>query len=129
MFDFKEMKVKFARAGHNPVLYSQNGTIEVLKNKGIGLGVGDHKLFELHLEEKEINLTPDNLFVLYSDGLTEAMNSIREEYGMDRLVDALGMVRYDNSDMIIDSIVDSVHGFTKDAVQHDDITLVIVKTK
>lgn len=129
MFDFKEKKVKFARAGHNPALYSQNGVIEVIKNKGIGLGVGDQELFELHLEEKEIDLTPDNLFVLYSDGLTEAMNSVREEFGMERFVDALSVVRYNSSDQIVDSIVDSVHGFTKDALQHDDITLVIVKTK
>jgi serine phosphatase RsbU (regulator of sigma subunit) len=129
MFDFKEKKVKFARAGHNPALYSQNGVIEVINNKGIGLGVGDQELFELHLEEKEINLSPDNLFVLYSDGLTEAMNSVREEFGMERFVNALSVVRYNSSDQIVDSIVDSVHGFTKDALQHDDITLVIVKTK
>jgi serine phosphatase RsbU (regulator of sigma subunit) len=129
MFDFKEMKVKVARAGHNPALFSQNGVIEVMKNRGIGLGVGDQKLFEKHLEEIEINLTPDNLFVLYSDGLTEAMNPIKEEYGIERLVDALKPVRYDSSDRIVHNIIDSVHSFTKEADQHDDITLVIVKTR
>ncbi|MCB0722295.1 MAG: SpoIIE family protein phosphatase [Ignavibacteriae bacterium] len=129
LFDFKEMKVKFARAGHNPALYSQNGTIEMMQNKGIGLGVGDQNLFEMHLEEKEIDLTPNNLFVLYSDGLTEAMNSVKEEFGLDRLMQTISPVRYDSSDQIIHTVVDSVQGFTKDAVQHDDITLVIVKTK
>lgn len=129
LFDFKENKVKIARAGHNPALYSQNGTIEILKNKGIGLGVGDQQLFEKHLDEQELIFTPNNLFVLYSDGLTEAMNSTREEFGISRLLDTLKIVRYDSSDKIVDSILDSVQGFTKDAAQHDDITLVIVKTR
>lgn len=129
LFDFKEMKVKVARAGHNPALFSQNGVIEVMKNRGIGLGVGDQVLFENHLEEIEISLTPDNLFVLYSDGLTEAMNSVKEEYGMERLVDCVRSVRYDSSEKIVGNVIDSVQSFTKDADQHDDITLVIVKTK
>ena len=129
LFDFKENKVKIARAGHNPALYSQNGTIEILENKGIGLGVGDQQLFEKHLDEQELSFTPNNLFVLYSDGLTEAMNSTREEFGISRLLDTLKIVRYDSSDKIVDSILDSVQNFTKEAAQHDDITLVIVKTR
>ena len=85
LFDLENMTVRICRAGHNPVIYSTNGKFQLLKNKGMGLGLESDKFFESHLEETEIKISENNLFVFYSDGLTEAMNLSREEFGTEKV--------------------------------------------
>lgn len=129
LFDTENNKVKIARAGHNPAIMSLNGKVEILKNKGMGLGLESEKLFDLNLEESELTLNPDNLFVFYSDGLTEAMNVKREEFTTERTMEIVTQHRYSQTSVILDNLMTSVKDFTGTAEQNDDITLVVVKTK
>jgi sigma-B regulation protein RsbU (phosphoserine phosphatase) len=129
LFDTENNKVKIARAGHNPAIMSLNGKVEILKNKGMGLGLESEKLFDINLEESEFTLNPDNLFVFYSDGLTEAMNAKREEFSTERTMEIVTRHRYSEPSVILNNLMSSVKDFTGTAEQNDDITLVVVKTK
>lgn len=129
LFDVEKMTVRICRAGHNPVIYSTNGKFQLLKNKGMGLGLESDKFFESHLEETEINISEDNLFIFYSDGLTEAMNKERLEFGTDKVLDIVKENRQNSCYSIQKELIDSVNTFRGNAEQNDDITLVITKIK
>jgi serine phosphatase RsbU (regulator of sigma subunit) len=129
LFDLEEMKVKICRAGHNPVIYSSNGSLRVLKNKGMGLGLEADKLFTSQLEETEIDIKDESIFLFYSDGLTEAMNSKRDEYGTERVFDILKDHKLTSINKIKENILKSVSAFRGEAEQNDDITFVITKFK
>lgn len=129
LFDLEKMTVKICRAGHNPVIYSVNGKLHLLKNKGMGLGLESAKYFDANLEETEIDISNDNVFVFYSDGLTEAMNKNREEFGTDKIIEIIDINRQQSCSLIQKEIINSVDTFRGSAEQNDDITLVITKIK
>ncbi len=129
LFDLEKMTVKICRAGHNPVIYSVNGKLKLLKNKGMGLGLESEKYFDDNLEETELDISPDNMFVFYSDGLTEAMNKNREEFGTEKILEIINGHRGFACSLIQDEIISSVADFRGSAEQNDDITLVITKIK
>ncbi len=129
LFDLENMTVRICRAGHNPVIYSTNGKFQLLKNKGMGLGLESDKFFESHLEETEIKISENNLFVFYSDGLTEAMNLSREEFGTEKVLDIIKENRDNSCSSIQKEVISSVNSFRGNAEQNDDITLVITKIK
>ncbi|HMS34024.1 MAG TPA: SpoIIE family protein phosphatase [Ignavibacteria bacterium] len=129
LFDLEKMKVKICRAGHNPAIYSVNGKLHLLKSKGMGLGLESNKFFDENLEESEMDISNDNVFVFYSDGLTEAMNKNREEFGTDKIMDIIDINRQSSCSLIQKEIINSVDSFRGNAEQNDDITLVITKIK
>lgn len=129
LFDIEKMTVKICRAGHNPAIYSTNGKLNLLKNKGMGLGLESEKLFDDYLDETELSITNDSVFVFYSDGLTEAMNKNREEFGTEKILDIISSNRQLSCSLIQKEIINSVTDFRGNAEQNDDITLVITKIK
>jgi serine phosphatase RsbU (regulator of sigma subunit) len=129
LFDLKNMTVKISRAGHNPVLFSNNGQIDVLKNYGLGLGLEKGKFFDPNLEETTININPGNMFLFYSDGLNEAMNPLRNEFGLSNVIKVLSDNKSKSSKEIQKHLLESVSEFRGKAEQNDDITFVVVKVK
>lgn len=129
LFDLEKMSVKISRAGHNPVLFSNNGHIEILKNTGLGLGMENGKFFEPNLEETTIGFNPGNTFLFYSDGLNEAMNIHRSEFGLDSVIKIMSENNTKPSKEIRNHLLDAVNKFRGEAEQNDDITFVVVKVK
>jgi sigma-B regulation protein RsbU (phosphoserine phosphatase) len=121
--------VKISRAGHNPVLFSNDGHIEILKNTGLGLGMENGKFFEPNLEETTIGFSPGNAFLFYSDGLNEAMNIHRSEFGLDSVIKIMSENNAEPSKKIRNHLLEAVNKFRGEAEQNDDITFVIVKVK
>lgn len=127
LFDLEKMVAKICRAGHNPVIYSVNGKFEFLKSRGMGLGLESEHYFEDVLEEIEMPISAENLFIFYSDGLTEAMNQSREEFGTDKVFDIVTKNRHLPCITIQKELIDSVSEFRAGAEQNDDITLVVAR--
>ena len=91
---------------------------------GLALGVDSGPRFEKVLEEREIQLHPGDLFLQFTDGVAEATNTEKEQFGEDRIRDCLikygkGSVRY-----VIDVIQEHLKDFTREAEIEDDITFV-----
>lgn len=129
LFDLENMTLKLCRAGHNPILYANNTEVKEINSKGIGLGLDNAKLFDANLQEVELKLNKDDIFLFYSDGLTEAMNSFKEEFGLNNVKRILEDNVNGNSTDIQRNLIDEVKAFKGNAEQNDDITLVTIKIK
>jgi len=118
----------FCRAGHNAALHLGNeSSKQFLTPSGIGLGLDPGELFNDKLEEMCIRLRKDDLLLLYTDGVTEAMNQRQEEYGEKRLFTCLKSIKAKNVIEQKKELLDSIHNFINDQPQHDDITMVFIK--
>ena len=121
-------KFTFARAGHNPMLVvKNNGDTEWLKPDGVGIGVTNGDNFLKCTQEASLKLKEGDVVILYTDGITEMLNSGNHFYGEDRLERLVKGVRKASSEKILEIIVDDVNEFKGMARQHDDMTLVIIK--
>ncbi len=127
LFDLSSRKVTICRAGHNPVLIASNGKTSYLKLKGMGLGLEPGSVFGNELEIFEDDLRPASLFFFYSDGLTEAMNEKREEFGEQRVLESIKNYHALSAEALNRSVIDAVIDYRGAAEQNDDITVVAVK--
>ncbi len=112
-------------AGHNPAALLRAGSTEVewLRTKGLGLGLKRNARFE----QLERTLASGDLLLLYTDGLTEALNPAGEDFGEERL--AAGLVRHRTLPVtaLRDALVSDVDAFAGEAPQHDDMTIIVVR--
>ena len=132
--DLRARTITCARAGHCPMVYvpgpdAPSRTPQVLTPDGMVLGLqfdlGD--TFDRILEEVTLPLGRGDLFVLYTDGISEAMNAQGDCFGDQRLVDLAALNADLKSDDLRACILDDVHAFAGDAAQHDDMTMVLLK--
>lgn len=122
-------EVELVRAGHNPPLWRRAAQDECvyLMPKGTGLGLANRQIFARTLEAERVVMAPGDALLLYSDGLTEAMNARQEQFGEDRLA---GIVRQSDgldAEGLMKRILDAVDEFVGGAEAHDDLTLVVVR--
>jgi serine phosphatase RsbU (regulator of sigma subunit) len=113
----------YCNAGHNaPLLVSDSG-IRRLETGGVVLGLFEHATFE----EETVQLQPGDLVVLFSDGVTEAMNPDNDEFTDDRLIACANAQRGKTPQEVMDALLADVHTFCAGAMQSDDITVVMVR--
>lgn len=129
LFDTQKGKIKLARAGHNPVIFIRDNSFQLLKSKGIGLGLDNEYVFNKNLEEIELEFKTDDIFAFYTDGLNEAMNLQREEFGIDKIVNIIMKNSDKESKDIKMELIKSIREHRANAEQNDDISLVIIKIK
>jgi serine phosphatase RsbU (regulator of sigma subunit) len=127
--DTERRTMTYARAGHNPLIHLSGGVTRVLTPAGLGLGMDRGDRFEEILEEAVVPLEAGDVFLFFTDGLSEAMNGSSELFGERRLRDVLERVIATESDEVElkDRILDEIRRFVGDAAQHDDMTMVILK--
>jgi len=124
MISFNENKITYTNAGHNsPLLVRKDGTAIKLYGGGIVLG---YLTTETYIQE-EVPFSPGDLVVLYTDGITEAMNSDSEEFGEDRLLDVIQKNSSESSYRIREKIIEAVKRFSRHKDPEDDATLIIIK--
>ena len=129
IIDLEKQTFTFARAGHNPILrVDRNSNLEELKPEGIGIGLSkDH--FDEHLEEVELSLEDDNILVLYTDGIVEALSESQNFYGTKRLNKMIKRNVSKSAKEILDLLAQDVNSFIGKAKQHDDMTIMVMKLK
>jgi serine phosphatase RsbU (regulator of sigma subunit) len=127
--DTAERRMRFARAGHNPLIHleARTGKTRVLTPPGLGLGLDRGEGFERILEEQEVPLAPGDVFLFFTDGLSEAMNAGAELFGEVRLRRILEQSEALTSEQLRGRILEEVERFVGDAPPHDDLTMVVLK--
>jgi serine phosphatase RsbU (regulator of sigma subunit) len=115
----------FCNAGHNPALWFRGaaGDFRELTTPGIILGAFE----DIELEEQRVDIDAGDLLVLYTDGVTEAINPYNQEFGVPRLCEVLASRANGGAQQILKAVVDAVDAFAEDAPPFDDLTLVVVK--
>jgi sigma-B regulation protein RsbU (phosphoserine phosphatase) len=78
-------------------------------------------------EEARVDLAPGDLLMLYSDGVTDAINSVEEEFGADRAIAVLQRYRDCPAAEVCDRMFATIDAFAGGAPQYDDITMMVMK--
>lgn len=125
-------EICFARAGHElPLLLrgaaSGGGRAEYLSSDGMPVGLVEAEIFQPVLEERCVRFASGDVFVLYTDGLTEAPNESGQEFSGARLADIVRNLGTQLPAAINDGIVETVQRFTGREQHHDDFTLVTIR--
>ena len=125
--DAQELEV--ARAGHDPlILLRPDGNApELIKPSGIVLGLVGTEDFTTYIQEQTVRLDSGDTVVLYTDGITEAMNPDGEEYSFDRFLRTLIRARDQDPREMIEQVNQNVRQFSSGVPQHDDLTMMVLK--
>jgi sigma-B regulation protein RsbU (phosphoserine phosphatase) len=137
IIDFEERTMTYARAGHTPLMYLPGpGTsagevrrahILVPDGMVLGLKIDNGEMFERILEEQTIPLHAGDLYLLFTDGITEAMNAEDDCFGEVRL----GRILEEHADLpseeLRERVLREIAAFVGDVPQHDDMTMILLK--
>ncbi len=124
ILDDKNKQLESVNMGHNPPLLIRNGEIQKLKLGGMIMGV----LPTVMPYKSEImKLEKDDILILFTDGITEAMNENDEEYSDERLEQLALGIKPESAEETLNMILDDVKKFTHGTEQSDDITALVVK--
>jgi len=124
-YDDRARRLRYANCGHLcALLLRSDNTLERLDSTGTVLGL--FKEWDCSIGER--GLFPGDTLALYTDGVTESFNSAEEEFGEQRLIEALRRHRGLPSNALLASLVAEVRQFSPNE-QHDDITLIVAKCR
>jgi serine phosphatase RsbU (regulator of sigma subunit) len=125
LVDPDEGEVVYANAGHNPPLLFRpgDGSFCALDSSGLVLGV----IPDITLPGGRLTVAPGDLLILYTDGITEAMNETMDEFGIERLQQTVLAHAGASSQEMIDAVMKAIHDFTGDSPMSDDLTLVVAR--
>ena len=122
VLDAETAILTYSNAGHNPPILFQKDKTVFLEEGGIPLGI----LEDASYAGDQVQLTPGDVLLFYTDGITEAMNDEKEIFGVGRLVRTVQQNLALNPQGLIDLIYEEVLNFA-DGPQSDDLTLIVLK--
>lgn len=131
VFDTQTGELRFSNAGHNPpfILTAEGQLTEIGKHQGLPLGVlSDPELStKVPYSEKTVKLEKNDTLILYTDGVTEAMDSTFKLFGQEKLMDVLKPLYQKPLTEIVDTILESIKEHGGKAAQSDDCTLLALR--
>ena len=124
ILDHTSQTFTYVNAGHNPpvVYHPHTNTFTELPATGIAMGV----LEDAEFVSQKNPFTPGDVVVMYTDGITEAMNAREEMFGEERLYDVIRQTKATSAEQVLGTILEAVKAFTGDYPQSDDITLMVI---
>lgn len=128
-FDMQQRQLSFSRAGHNPLIVRKSVGVapELLNPRGLAVGLESGRIFRATIEEMAVPIELGDVFLFYTDGISEAMNKNGDEFGENRLQTIVSENAAGSAQEILEMITAEVSTFSDDAKQHDDITMVVIK--
>jgi serine phosphatase RsbU (regulator of sigma subunit) len=127
VFDTAQKSFTFVRAGHNPVIAVQNGQCSVLTPGGMALGLDNGEIFNRVVEERTLALHSGDVFVFFTDGFSDARNTSLQEFSEERLYQLIEEHKDLSAEELVQTITHDVKKFVGHALEHDDMTMVIVR--
>ena len=131
VLDHARSGVTLARAGHDaPLLYSQK-TQEVtpLKTPGMVVGIDSGDVFDRLTKDVAVPLEPGDCILLYTDGITEALDHEGNEFGLERMMQGFRTTAKQGPGAIVPRLIDELRDFVGATPQNDDITLIAIRKK
>ncbi len=136
VIDMRARTMTYARAGHTPLIYVPGSCAgagrpgaQILAPDGmvVGLKLDNGEMFERLLEEETIPLQPGDLYLFFTDGISEAMNARDDFFGEARLGQLAETHAHLPSDELRERVLREIAAFVGDAPQHDDMTMILLK--
>ena len=123
VLDPSRHELRFSNAGHNPPLLFRSGSgLERLETGGPVLGIFEATEFE----EARCPLERGDLLVVYSDGISEAMNADGEEFGEAGIIAVVNQERHRDAGAVLHAIMEAAREFSGDRLQLDDMTMIVL---
>jgi CHASE2 domain-containing sensor protein len=126
IIDIKTKKVILSDGGHLPLMHyraKEDEIVEERPTKGMPLGL----IPNVEFNEKEFSLSAGDVLVFYTDGVSEARNLKKEEYGFQRIKDVTRTNHQKDAAGILEALRNDITEFCGKAPQHDDITIIVLK--
>jgi sigma-B regulation protein RsbU (phosphoserine phosphatase) len=122
-------EVVISRAGHDPpLLYrAEDGSMHKVNPPGMAVGIDMGTVFDRINHDHRLNLKSGDCIVLYTDGVTEAVNDIGTEYGTQKMMQKVQQSAGEGAQAIIKTLTDDLREFVGDHPQSDDITLIAIR--
>jgi sigma-B regulation protein RsbU (phosphoserine phosphatase) len=137
VIDLGARTMTYARAGHTPLIYvpggdgsaAADGHARILAPDGLvlGLKIDAGETFERLLQEDTIPLCAGDLYLFFTDGVSEAMNAHDDCFGEQRLGELVEAHAHLPSDELRERVLREIAAFVGDAPQHDDMTMILLK--
>jgi serine phosphatase RsbU (regulator of sigma subunit) len=127
--DFETGDILLSSAGHNPPLLFKKDAVWVVPSRGLVIGPMPEDILLKSLKDFRFKMEAGDVLLLYTDGITEAMNPAYEEYGSDRLKEVFQEAVHLPAAEIVNTIRRSVLEFTEGSPQSDDLTILVLKSK
>ncbi|HEX7137866.1 MAG TPA: PP2C family protein-serine/threonine phosphatase, partial [Vicinamibacterales bacterium] len=135
VIDLHARTMTYARAGHTPLIYvpgaagSIRSHVQILAPDGLvlGLKIDDGEMFDRLLQEETIPLRSGDLYLFFTDGISEAMNDQDDCFGESRLGQLVETHSHLPSDELRERVLREINAFVGDAPQHDDMTMILLK--
>jgi sigma-B regulation protein RsbU (phosphoserine phosphatase) len=136
VIDLHASTMTYARAGHTPLIDvpgggpGERGAAQILAPDGLVLGLkidDDHRMFERLLREETIPLRAGDLYLFFTDGITEAMNEADDCFGEQRLGRFIEQHARLPPDELRERVLRELAAFVGGAPQHDDMTMILLK--
>jgi len=132
--DLRKRIMTYARAGHTPLIYVPGAGIgardvRILVPDGmvVGLKLDNGEMFSRLLQEETIALRPGDLYLFFTDGISEAMNVHDDCFGESRLGELVQAHAHLPSAELRERVLREIAAFVGDAPQHDDMTMILLK--
>lgn len=124
VLDPQKGALEYANGGHEaPILFRDKGDRELLNSTGLLLGVMEQATYTKGI----VHFQPNDVLLLYTDGITEAMNTDGREFGFEELVKVADENRSKNANQIMEAVLNNVKEHAGKASQSDDITMMVIK--
>ncbi|PYI92495.1 MAG: hypothetical protein DME97_09215 [Verrucomicrobia bacterium] len=129
ILDHVQGAVMLSRAGHDaPILFNHaTGTAAPVKPPGMVLGIDSGSVFDRITVDFVLSLNRDDCLLLYTDGVTEALDVNGDEFGPERMMECVRASAPEGAPAMISRLIDELRSFVGSQPQNDDITLIAIR--
>jgi len=121
-------EVNMSSAGHNDTYVIRTaGNIEKYNPKGFAIGMDPGARFDKKIESQAVSMQNGDSLIVFTDGITEAMNAKNEEYADERLEKVCAQNAGKSAQETVEAIIKDVKAFVSGAAQSDDIAVLVIK--
>ena len=129
ILDHASNRITLCRAGHDaPLHYSASAeTVSKINPPGLAVGIDSGGVFDRIANDFTVTLEKDDCLVLYTDGVTEALESNGHEFGMKNMIQSIQASAAGGASAIVERLTDDLRAFIGSNPQNDDITLIVIR--
>ncbi len=128
LLEYKDAELRLS-GQHEDIIVVRNGKVERIDTLDLGFPLGFMEEIAHTVNQITVPLNPGDVVVLYTDGITEAINMAKEEYGLERLCEIVKLNCQKSAEDIQQAVIDDVRQYIGQQNVFDDITLLVLKKK
>jgi sigma-B regulation protein RsbU (phosphoserine phosphatase) len=131
ILDQESNALRLCRAGHDaPLLFrAKDKSVSRINPPGMALGIDGGTVFNRATTDFTLTLESEDCLILYTDGITEALDSQGDEFGLQRVIESVLSSANDGAAAIITRLTDDLRAFIGPHPQNDDITLIAIRKR